>query len=61
MANAAQIEVGSVVSLWRYPVKSMMGELSLLKSRPVRFICILRIDPIFGRSWSDGSESSSGH
>jgi len=26
MANAAQIEVGSVVSLWRYPVKSMMGE-----------------------------------
>src|SRR5205809_4811966 len=26
MSNAAQIEVGSVVSLWRYPVKSMMGE-----------------------------------
>jgi|DewCreStandDraft_5_1066085.scaffolds.fasta_scaffold00472_2 uncharacterized protein YcbX len=26
MANTAQIEVGSVVSLWRYPVKSMMGE-----------------------------------
>src|SRR6266511_1833048 len=26
MANAAQIELGSVVSLWRYPVKSMMGE-----------------------------------
>jgi uncharacterized protein YcbX len=26
MANVAQIEVGSVVSLWRYPVKSMMGE-----------------------------------
>jgi hypothetical protein len=26
MANAAQIEVGSVVSLWRHPVKSMMGE-----------------------------------
>src|ERR1700757_795971 len=26
MANATQIEVGSVVSLWRYPVKSMMGE-----------------------------------
>src|SRR5438093_5990673 len=26
MANATQIELGSVVSLWRYPVKSMMGE-----------------------------------
>src|SRR5919202_4799331 len=26
MANAGQIELGSVVSLWRYPVKSMMGE-----------------------------------
>ena len=26
MSNATQIEVGSVVSLWRYPVKSMMGE-----------------------------------
>ena len=26
MSNAAQVEVGSVVSLWRYPVKSMMGE-----------------------------------
>ncbi len=26
MANSAQIELGSVVSLWRYPVKSMMGE-----------------------------------
>src|SRR6266568_3655844 len=26
MANIKQIEVGSVVSLWRYPVKSMMGE-----------------------------------
>ena len=26
MANAVQIELGSVVSLWRYPVKSMMGE-----------------------------------
>jgi uncharacterized protein YcbX len=26
MANATQVEVGSVVSLWRYPVKSMMGE-----------------------------------
>src|SRR5437667_2483615 len=26
MSNAAQIEPGSVVSLWRYPVKSMMGE-----------------------------------
>src|SRR5262245_41574644 len=26
MANVGQIEVGSVVSLWRYPVKSMMGE-----------------------------------
>jgi uncharacterized protein len=26
MANGAQIELGSVVSLWRYPVKSMMGE-----------------------------------
>jgi uncharacterized protein len=26
MANATQIEVGSVVSLWRYPVKSMIGE-----------------------------------
>src|SRR5712692_6897774 len=26
MPNAAQIELGSVVSLWRYPVKSMMGE-----------------------------------
>jgi uncharacterized protein YcbX len=26
MANAAQTELGSVVSLWRYPVKSMLGE-----------------------------------
>lgn len=26
MANVAQNDVGSVVSLWRYPVKSMMGE-----------------------------------
>jgi uncharacterized protein YcbX len=26
MANVAQAEVGSVISLWRYPVKSMMGE-----------------------------------
>jgi uncharacterized protein YcbX len=26
MANTAQSELGSVVSLWRYPVKSMMGE-----------------------------------
>jgi uncharacterized protein YcbX len=26
MSNAAQIELGSVVALWRYPVKSMMGE-----------------------------------
>jgi len=26
MANVSQSEVGSAVSLWRYPVKSMMGE-----------------------------------
>jgi len=26
MSNATQNELGSVVSLWRYPVKSMMGE-----------------------------------
>jgi uncharacterized protein YcbX len=26
MANATQTELGAVVSLWRYPVKSMMGE-----------------------------------
>jgi len=26
MSNGAQIELGSVVSLWRYPVKSMMEE-----------------------------------
>jgi len=26
MANTTQIKLGSVVSLWRYPVKSMMGE-----------------------------------
>ena len=26
MSNAVQIELGSVASLWRYPVKSMMGE-----------------------------------
>ena len=26
MANTTQVELGSVVSLWRYPVKSMMGE-----------------------------------
>ena len=26
MSNAMQIDLGSVVSLWRYPVKSMMGE-----------------------------------
>jgi uncharacterized protein len=26
MSNAAQTELGSVVSLWRYPIKSMVGE-----------------------------------
>ena len=26
MSNITQAEVGSVVSLWQYPVKSMMGE-----------------------------------
>jgi uncharacterized protein YcbX len=26
MSNATQTELGAVVSLWRYPVKSMMGE-----------------------------------
>jgi len=26
MANTTQVELGAVVSLWRYPVKSMMGE-----------------------------------
>src|SRR3989442_3177991 len=26
MSNETQINLGSVVSLWRYPVKSMMGE-----------------------------------
>lgn len=26
MSNTTQIDLGSVVSLWRYPVKSMMGE-----------------------------------
>ena len=26
MSHAAQVGLGSVVSLWRYPVKSMMGE-----------------------------------
>src|SRR5882724_2331897 len=26
MSNATQVGVGSVLSLWRYPVKSMMGE-----------------------------------
>ena len=26
MANAVQSDLGLVVSLWRYPVKSMMGE-----------------------------------
>jgi hypothetical protein len=26
MSDTAQTEIGSVVSLWRYPVKSMMGE-----------------------------------
>jgi uncharacterized protein YcbX len=26
MSNAAQVDVGSVESLWRYPVKSMLGE-----------------------------------
>jgi uncharacterized protein YcbX len=26
MSNAAQSELGSVVSVWRYPVKSMLGE-----------------------------------
>jgi uncharacterized protein YcbX len=26
MSNAARVELGSVVALWRYPVKSMMGE-----------------------------------
>lgn len=26
MLNATQTEPGAVVSLWRYPVKSMLGE-----------------------------------
>jgi hypothetical protein len=26
MTDVEQVELGSVVSLWRYPVKSMMGE-----------------------------------
>src|SRR5437870_3408750 len=26
MSNATQTQIGAVVSLWRYPVKSMMGE-----------------------------------
>jgi uncharacterized protein len=26
MSNGVQVEIGSVVSLWRYPVKSMIGE-----------------------------------
>src|SRR5437870_6493498 len=26
MLNATETEIGAVVSLWRYPVKSMMGE-----------------------------------
>src|SRR2546422_1901168 len=26
MASTTQIDIGRVVSLWRYPVKSMMGE-----------------------------------
>src|SRR2546421_6595921 len=26
MPGTTQVEIGSVVSLWRYPVKSMMGE-----------------------------------
>ena len=26
MANARQSEIGAVVALWRYPVKSMLGE-----------------------------------
>src|SRR3954453_5953725 len=26
MSDSAQVALGSVVSLWRYPVKSMMGE-----------------------------------
>jgi hypothetical protein len=26
MANATQTAIGAVVSLWRYPVKSMLGE-----------------------------------
>ncbi|MER3424774.1 MAG: MOSC domain-containing protein, partial [Nitrospiraceae bacterium] len=26
MPNTPQVEIGSVASLWRYPVKSMMGE-----------------------------------
>ena len=26
MSNATPTEIGAVVSLWRYPVKSMLGE-----------------------------------
>jgi hypothetical protein len=36
-------------------------ELSLLKSRPARSVCILRTDPLSRRSWSDGWQSSLGH
>jgi hypothetical protein len=35
-------------------------DLSLLKGRPARLICILRTDQLSRRSWSDGSETSSG-
>ncbi|MBI2247790.1 MAG: MOSC N-terminal beta barrel domain-containing protein, partial [Armatimonadetes bacterium] len=26
MASVTQVQIGTVLSLWRYPVKSMMGE-----------------------------------
>jgi len=45
----------------REDLKFHNGDLSLLKSRSSRLICILRTDPLFGRSWSDGLESSLGH
>ena len=32
MANVVQTELGSVVSLWRYPVKSMMGNPGILRT-----------------------------
>src|SRR5262245_40023125 len=49
-AAVGQIRLDAVIN-----ELTSVPRLSLLKSRPARFICILQADPLSGRSWADGS------